>query len=111
VTAGAAKTVEFPVDLPELGGTSSGGATTPIGDVTGSPGTSGGSSAPTGLAPSTGGGPVGLTQVRTTFEGVPLWLVILLVILAFASSRPLTAAADRLLSARAGAGGCPDEGN
>jgi hypothetical protein len=44
------------------------------------------------------------------FDGVPVWLVALLVIVAFVSSRPLTALADRLLAARAG-GGCPEGRN
>jgi hypothetical protein len=43
--------------------------------------------------------------VVKTSDGVPLWLAILLMLVAFASSRPLTAFADRVFAARV-AGRC-----
>lgn len=107
VTAGAAKTIEFPIDLPDVAEPSDGGTTAPGEDTGAGAGTAGGPSA-SGAAPG-GGAPVAITTVQTTFEGVPIWLVVLLMIAALVSSRPLTAAADRLLAARAGAGGCPEE--
>ena len=109
VTAGAAKAFEFPVSAPELGGTTE---QTPTGiDEVLPPSTSGGAAPTGGVSGPTGAGPVTVTQVSTTFEGVPVWLVVLLMIAAFVSSRPLMALADRLLSARAGAGGCPNGGD
>jgi hypothetical protein len=45
------------------------------------------------------------------FAGVPLWLVVLLMLIALVSSRPLVMAADRLLAARGAAGACPDGGS
>ncbi|HYZ91779.1 MAG TPA: hypothetical protein VFA34_05220 [Actinomycetota bacterium] len=109
VTAGAAKNIEFPVDAPDLGGTTGDETPAAVGEPALPSGTSGGS-APSG-AVGQGGGPVVVQQVSTTFEGVPVWLVVLLMIAAFVSSRPLMALADRLLSARAGAGGCPNGGD
>lgn len=105
VSAGAAKNIEFPVELPDLGGDTP-GAVTPVGD--------GGSdlvptgSAPTGSAP-VAAPPLAVTPVLQTFEGVPVWLVVLLVLAALVSSRPLMALADRIFAARV-VGGCPDEG-
>ena len=46
--------------------------------------------------------------LQTDFNGVPLWLVIVLVLLAFISSRPLVMLADRLLAARVGGVACPE---
>ena len=110
VTAGAAKVIEFPADLSDLADTP-GGADAATGEAAGTPtDTSAGPSAGTAGAPSAAaGGPVALSPVRTTFQGVPVWLVVLLVIGAFVTSRPLMAVADRLLAAGAGAAGCPDE--
>ena len=42
-------------------------------------------------------------------DGLPLWLFFGGLLVAFASSRPLTAFADRVLAARASATACPDE--
>ena len=108
VSAGAAKVLDFGVDTPSLPvGGDTGGATTG-GDTSVAP------SGPTGSAPGgggvTGGGPVAIESTPAVFNGVPVWLVVLLVLLAFASSRPLTAFADRLFASRA-AGRCPYEGN
>jgi hypothetical protein len=110
VTAGAAKAFEFPVQAPDLGGTTE---QTPTGLDEALPPSdiSEGAALTGGVSGSPAGGPVNVTQVSTTFEGVPVWLVVLLMIAAFVSSRPLMALADRLLSARAGAGGCPNGGD
>ncbi|MGH2758080.1 MAG: hypothetical protein ACRDKJ_00790, partial [Actinomycetota bacterium] len=109
VTAGAAKLLDFGVEapaLPDFGGdTDTGGS---VGGDTSVP--SGGTgSAPTGGGGPTGGAPVAIETTPASFSGVPIWLVVLLVLAALFSSRPLMALADRLLAARA-AGGCPDEG-
>jgi hypothetical protein len=66
---------------------------------------------------SSGGAPVVASGVPTTlaaapalknFTGIPVWLVILLVLLAFATARPLMALSDRLLFARGGSSACPE---
>jgi hypothetical protein len=49
-----------------------------------------------------------LQPVKSDFEGVPIWLTVLLVLIALVASRPLTMLADRIFAAR-GAGGCPYE--
>ncbi len=110
VTAGAARALDFDVEapsLPDIGGGGDTGGSVIEGDTT-APMTGG-----TGSAPSTGdftgGAPVAIETTPTSFTGVPVWLVVLLMLLAFVSSRPLMALADRLLAVRA-AGGCPDEG-
>ncbi len=110
VTAGAAKNIEFPVDIPDLGGTTD-QTPTGIGEALPPSGASGGLAPSGGASGPVASGPVTVTQVSTTFEGVPVWLVVLLMIAAFVSSRPLMALADRLLSARAGASGCPNGGD
>jgi hypothetical protein len=112
VRAGAAKAFEFPVVVPARpGGGVTGTTTAPseAGPLT--PGLeSTGPAETTGAAPTViAAAPVAVAQTKG-FTGVPLWLVIVLVLLAFVSSRPLMAVADRLLSARAAAG-CPDEGD
>jgi len=111
VAAGAAKNIEFPMPtlLPNVGGTT-GGSTpgTAVGgsDAGGSVGT-----APSGGGTSIGGGtPIAVAPVVKVFEGVPLWLVFLLMLIALVSSRPLTAFADRIFAARV-AGRCPLEEN
>lgn len=107
VAAGAAKAVDFVAGAPQLplpggaeGTTSSGGASVA------SPGAAG--SAPAGTVG--GGPPVAVETTPVSFNGIPVWLFVVLVLAALLSSRPLTAIADRLLLARL-AGGCPDEGN
>lgn len=105
-SAVAAKTLEFPVEVPDLGSAPVDSLTGGGGDVTGaapdSPGVS------TAEAPSVGGGsPVAVAPASIAFGGVPVGLVVVLMIAAFVSSRPLMAVADRILSARAVAG-CPD---
>jgi hypothetical protein len=111
VTAGAARNVEFPIDVPDAG---SAELPTAIGDaVEPPPDTSAGSTAPTSAGAPTlvAGAPVAaVAPASGSFQGVPVWLVVLLVLAAFASSRPLMAVADRLLSARVGAGNCPSGG-
>ena len=111
VSAVAAKNIEFPLPtlLPNIDG-ATGGTTTPgtaVGDsdLGGSVGT-----APSGGGTSSGGTTVVAAPVVKTSEGVPLWLVILLMLVAFASSRPLTAFADRVFAARV-AGRCTYETN
>jgi hypothetical protein len=109
VTAGAAKNIEFVPEVPASGATDTGTSTAPAA----------GASEPSSVAPiesstspSTApqapSGTVALAPVRTGFDGVPVWLVVVLVIAAFVSSRPLMAVADRLLSARAAAAACPE---
>jgi hypothetical protein len=49
-------------------------------------------------------------SVSSDFDGVPLWLVVLLLLVALASSRPLVMAADKLFAARGPAGVCPQGG-
>ncbi|MEX2538623.1 MAG: hypothetical protein WD646_08220 [Actinomycetota bacterium] len=48
--------------------------------------------------------------VSSDFDGVPLWLVVVLLLIALASSRPLVMAADKLFAARGPAGACPQGG-
>lgn len=48
--------------------------------------------------------------LSTDFEGVPLWLVLVLLLVALASSRPLMWAADRLFAARGVVAACPNGG-
>jgi hypothetical protein len=110
VTAGAARNIEFPSQLPGLAAPPAGGGEVGAtgGGVVGDAPAGGSGSA--GGAPSPGLVPAGTTSVSMDFDGVPVWLVALLVIVAFVSSRPLTALADRLLAARAG-GGCPEGRN
>jgi hypothetical protein len=116
VSAGAARAIEFepPAIAPPAAPTS--------GD-TGDTSAPADSLAPTGetdtTAPSTdtgtpatsvGGTSIALQPVKTDFQGVPVWLTVLLVLIALAASRPLTMLADRVFAAR-GAGGCPNERN
>ena len=68
---------------------------------TGSVDTSGETTVPTGPAP---------VSLSTDFDGVPLWLVIVLLLVALASSRPLVMAADKLFAARGVAAACPNGG-
>jgi hypothetical protein len=82
----------------DTGGTSTSTETSDTGSVD----TSGGTTVPTG-----GPAPVSLS---TDFEGVPLWLVIVLLLVALASSRPLVMAADRLFAARGVVAACPNGG-
>ncbi len=49
-------------------------------------------------------------SLSTNYEGVPLWLVIVLLLVALASSRPLMMAADRLFAARGVVAACPNGG-
>lgn len=109
VTAVAAKNIEFPLPtlLPNIDG-STGGTTTPGTAVGGSETTGSVGTTSSGGGTSTGGTPVAVASVVKTSEGVPLWLVILLMLIAFASSRPLTAFADRVFAARV-AGRCTYE--
>lgn len=106
VTAGAAKAFVFePPALPPPTTTTGTPPTTDVPNTTtvGAGGTTpGGGSAPATV-------PLASTPVKITYEGVPLWLVIGLVLLAFALSRPLTMAADKLLAARVGGTVCPYE--
>lgn len=112
VSAGAAKAFEFvpPAVVPPAGpttptdgGTTSGEPLTPVGeegvdlsnDVVSQPTTVGGTT-------------IALQPVKNDFDGVPIWLVVLLVLIALVSSRPLTMLADRIFAAR-GAAGCPNE--
>jgi hypothetical protein len=110
VTAGAAKATDFvePELPPLVEGTGSDAPSVP--DTTAEDTPVGDTTTPTTDTPSiTGGGPIAAAPVNTTFSnGVPVWLVVLLVIAAFVLSRPLSALADRLLAARAG-GACPYE--
>jgi hypothetical protein len=113
VTAGAARTIDVtvpPVEAPTGSEPDVSGADeVPVGDAGGAD-TGSGEIAPSG--PATSGeftGPVAIEPVRVAFGGVPLWLVIALVLLALASSRPLTILADKVFAARAGAGRCPYE--
>lgn len=112
VTAGAAKNVEFPLPtvLPNVGGSTGSGSATPT--AVGGLDLGGGvSTTPTGGGTTGGGGaPVVVAPVVKTFEGVPIWLTVLLVLIALVSSRPLTALADRIFAARV-AGGCPTGGD
>jgi hypothetical protein len=114
VSAGAAKSIPFepPVVMPpaaptvDNGDTSSAGEPlTPIGetDTTKSPIDTG-----VGSAPIVGGTTIALQPVKSDFDGVPVWLTILLVLIAVVASRPLTMLADRIFAAR-GAAGCPNE--
>jgi hypothetical protein len=117
VSAAAAKVIEFepPAVVPPAGpatstddnsSTSSDEPLTPVGeDVSGdTSGDTGGAGVPT-----TGGAPtaIALQPVKTDFGGVPVWLTVLLVLIALVSSRPLTMLADRIFAARA-ASGCPE---
>jgi hypothetical protein len=113
VSAGAARVIEFepPPIAPPAGPTtddtssSSDEPLTPVGEDAPSD-TSG-----TPAAPTTGGATtVALQPVKSDFEGVPLWLTVLLVLIALVASRPLTMLADRIFAAR-GTAGCPYERN
>jgi hypothetical protein len=111
VSAAAVKNVEFPIT--DVGPTAPEAPTTDVGDVSEVPSDDGGVSGtggtpPQAAGPSTVGRPE-ITTVRTTFDGVPVWMVILLMLAAFVASRPLTALADRALSGRGGSVGCPDQ--
>ena len=109
VTAAAAKNIplgEAPPSLPEPD-VSAGGASAPV--DTGSSGSTGGGGTTTPVDTGTGGGgTVIAAPARVSYDGVPVWLVALLMIVAFVSSRPLTAFADRVFAARSG-GRCPAE--
>jgi hypothetical protein len=115
VTAGAAKTIAFepPVDVPPVaGGTDTGGNTEVSGSETGvgEPSVSDVPSSDTGSTGSvTDGEPIAIEPVKTTYQGIPVWLVVLMVLLALASSRPLTAFADRVFAAAGAGRRCPDE--
>jgi hypothetical protein len=110
VSAGAARAIAFeppPVAPPagpttntDDGESTSGGQLTPVGeDVPADTSNTG--------VPATGGTAIALQPVKTDFDGVPVWLTVLLVLIALAASRPLTMVADRIFAAR-GASGCPD---
>jgi hypothetical protein len=108
-SATAAKAFELPPVDTTVGGLTqtATGATPPVTTTTNS---GGGSSGPAVSAPSVPASvPTTLAAAPTVkdFKGVPVWLVVLLVLLAFATSRPLMALADRLLFARGG-GDCPE---
>ncbi len=109
-TASAAKAFLLPAADTSVGGLTQGVTGGTPSSVTS---TGGGSTAPVGgsSAPVTSGGGVVIAAAPTVknFTGVPVWLVILLVALAFVTARPLMAAADRLLFARKGAAVCPEE--
>ena len=113
VSAGAARAIEFqPPAVPPVAGpttetddssSTSDEPLTPVGEDVGSDASGDGTSTPT-----TGGGTtIALQPVKTDFDGVPIWLTVLLVLLALGASRPLTMLADRIFAARA-ASGCPD---
>ncbi len=117
VSAGAARAIAFepPIDVPPVidgsggsGGSDAGslGAETPVGDAGGDVGSSGDGVA---VGAEGSGTPVAFAPLRTSFSGVPLWLFFGLTLLAFASSRPLTMVADRILAAGAGSARCPYE--
>jgi hypothetical protein len=105
VTAGAglgADAIQPPVDTgPVPPAINTGDTTTPTDVAVDTPTDTGVSTAPTASAPVT---------LRSDFEGVPLWLVIMLLLIALALSRPLVMAADRLFAARGVAGACPQGG-
>lgn len=108
VAATAAQAYVPPVD------TTVGGITQPVtGVVTPAvvEGARGATDLPSGSVPVTAGGvPTTLAAAPAlkNFAGIPGWLVIVLVLLAFATARPLMGAADRLLFARRGASACPE---
>jgi hypothetical protein len=111
VSAGAARAIEFepPPIAPPAGPTttdddssSSDEQLTPVGEDAGTDTSGDSTSVPTGS-----GTTVALQPVKTDFDGVPVWLTVLLVLVALGASRPLTMLADRIFAARA-ASGCPD---
>jgi hypothetical protein len=110
VSAGAVRNVEFPIDEapPAAPVDEQPAGDTPSVDVASS---GEGSDTPSGTgniaAPTNVGGQT--VDLRTSFEGIPLWLVIVLMIAAFLLSRPLSALADRALSRGGGAVACPLE--
>jgi hypothetical protein len=113
VSAGAARAIEFepPAIAPPAGPTTStdDGTSTSDGPLT--PAGDGGVDLSNDVAePSTSGSgtTVALQPVKSDFDGVPIWLVVLLVLIALVASRPLTMLADRIFAAR-GAAGCPNE--
>jgi hypothetical protein len=105
VSAGAGLGIDQapPVDVAVPPAADTSGDTVPVDTSTGDTGTvdTGGITAPTGNAP---------VSLSTDFEGVPLWLVIVLLLVALASSRPLMWAADRLFAARGVVAACPNGG-
>jgi hypothetical protein len=83
----------------DLGGDTSVPVDTSSGDT--GTGDTGGTTVPSGNAP---------VSLSNDFDGVPLWLVIVLLLVALASSRPLMMAADRLFAARGVVAACPNGG-
>jgi hypothetical protein len=112
VSAGAARVIEFepPAVVPPAAPTTgddtstSGDDLTPVGEEPPSSEDVGPSAPAT-----TGTAPVAIAPVKSDFDGVPLWLAILLVLIALVSSKPLTMLADRIFAVRGGAAACPDE--
>jgi hypothetical protein len=110
VSASAAKSFEETASG-AIGGATQGltGGTSP--DVSSAGGSSppvGGSSGPASVVASAPTLAASSPTVKN-FSGVPVWLVIVLVLLAFVTARPLMAVADRLLFARRSAAVCPEE--
>jgi hypothetical protein len=113
VSAGAAKAFEFepPAVVPPAAPTAGTDDTstsdellTPVGeDAPADTSTDAGTGTGTNVS-----GTIALQPVKTDFDGVPIWLVVLLVLIALVASRPLTMLADRIFAAR-GAAGCPNE--
>jgi hypothetical protein len=110
----AAKGFELPpidttvggVSIPTTGGTgasvaepSSGGP----GDLSG-----GGSSGPVSGSLPSSGSTLAAAPASATSHAVPIAMMVGLTLIALATSRPLVAAADRILFRRGGASGCPD---
>lgn len=114
VSAGAARAIEFapPAVVPPTAPTSDddGSSTdvplTPAGEDTGAGTPVDASGVPTTV----GGNTIAVQPVKTDFTGVPVWLTVLLVLIALGASRPLTILADRIFASR-GAGGCPNGGD
>ena len=110
VSAGAAKNFVFTPTVPTIPTDTGTGGDTSVGGIdTLAPTDSGsGVTTPTSPSGSLAAPPQNTTVlVAKTFSGVPVWLVVVLVLLALASSRPLTMLADRVL-ARGGGTSCPE---
>ncbi|MEX2393496.1 MAG: hypothetical protein WD826_03345 [Actinomycetota bacterium] len=111
VRASAARAIAFepPADIPVAPVDPSAPTDLPT-DVAG--GSTAGDTGSTGGGDLSGGG-IDLTTdnptVVTRFEGVPLWLVILLMLASFVLSRPLSGVADRVLAAKGAGAACPEE--
>ncbi len=112
VSASAARAIEFvpPAVVPPAGPATPDDTTT-----TAEPLTPAGEDVPSDTPSDTGTGgtnvggtSIALQPVKTDFDGVPVWLTVLLVLIALVASRPLTMLADRIFAAR-GAAGCPNE--